>query len=79
MENNFYQGFMMQRTAASTGTLSAVIPTEVTDRFVIENTPGAFLKYAQITDIDHVGTLKLPVAPLVSVTAHTENAAVTEN
>ena len=79
MENTFYQDFMVKRTAASTGTLSAIIPTEVTDKFVVEKAPGAFLKYAQITSIDHVGTLKIPVASLVTVTAHTENNAVTDN
>ena len=79
MENTFYQDFVAQRTAASTGTMTAIIPTEVTDKFVVEKAPGSFLKLAQITNIDHVGTLKMPVAGLVSVTAHTENNAVTDN
>ena len=75
----FYNNFLLTRTASSASGMTAVIPKEIADNYVIEKAPGAFLKHAQVTSIPNAGTINIPVAALQTVSAHTENAAVTDN
>ena len=78
-KEEFYQDFVEKRAAAGTSGMSAVIPDVITDNYVIEKAPGAFLDLAQITHLAHAGTINIPVAALQTVVSHTENTATTDN
>ena len=76
---DFYNEFMEKRAAAGTSGMSALIPDVITDSYVIEKAPGAFLDLAQVTHLAHAGTINIPVAALQTVVSHTENTAIADN
>lgn len=75
----FFADVVEKRAAATTSTMSAVIPQNVIDQYVIETTPGAFFEDASKTAIAHAGNLKLPIASLQNVEKHVENAELATN
>ncbi|MBC9706314.1 MAG: phage major capsid protein [Enterococcus sp.] len=76
-KREFYAQFTEKRAAGDTTSMAAVIPTTVIGQYVIEKAPGAFYEGASKTNIAHSGTLKLPIAALQTISAHTENASIT--
>lgn len=61
----------------TTSTMEDVIPETVMNSYVIENAPGAFYTDASKTQIANSGKLKLPIATLQTINAHTENTDIT--
>lgn len=45
----------------------------------MKKTPGAFYDDARKTNITCAGTIRIPIAALQTVSAHTENASITTN
>lgn len=74
----FYQQFVDARAAGTTTTITKMIPSEVMDKYTIEEAPGAFYEAASKTNIAHAGTLVLPIATLQAITEHTENAQLAD-
>lgn len=75
----FYNKLVEARSAATTSTMTAVIPETILEQYIIEKTPGAFLEDATKTTIAHSGSLVIPIASLQAVEKHTENAQITTN
>ena len=78
-KTTFYNECVEKRAAAGAAGMTAVIPDIITDSYVIEKAPGAFLDLAQVTHLAHAGTINIPVAALQTVASHTENTAIPDN
>lgn len=78
-KKTFYNECVEKRAAAGASGMTAVIPNIITDSYVIEKAPGAFLDLAQVTHLAHAGTINIPVAALQTVASHTENTAIPDN
>ena len=76
-KRDFFKKFVEARAAGNTTSMADVIPESIMSNYAIEKAPGAFFEGASKTNIANSGTLKLPVASLQSISAHTENAAIT--
>ena len=72
----FFENIIETRGAATTGTMTKMIPETVMDNFIREQAPGAFLQAASKTAISHNGTLKLPIATLQPIAEHPENEEI---
>lgn len=75
----FFEKFVTRSgvDGGTTSTMEDVIPETVMNSYVIENAPGAFYTDASKTQIANSGKLKLPIATLQTISAHTENTDIT--
>lgn len=75
-KKQFFNQFVEVRSAAAKSGMSAVIPTEIVNDYVVEHEVGGFYDNGSITTIAHGGDIKIPVATDQTISAHTENNAV---
>lgn len=74
--SEFFAAALEQRSAGSSATMSAVIPKNIVDAYVLEMAPGAFLADCQTTAVERSGDLYIPITSLQDVQKHEENAEI---
>lgn len=77
-KTTFFDQFVESRSASGKSGMTAVIPTEIVSDYVVNREVGGFYKNGSITNIAHAGDLKIPVATAQTISAHTENNAITD-
>ncbi len=77
-KTKFFEQFVESRAAAAKSGMSAVIPTAIVEDYVVQHEVGGFYENGSITNIAHGGDVKIPVASAQTVSAHTENNAITD-
>lgn len=77
-KSKFYDQFVEERAAAGKSGMSAVIPTAIVEDYVVQHEIGGFYSNGSITNIAHDGDVKIPVASAQTISAHTENNAITD-
>lgn len=77
-KRQFYDQFVEVRSAASKSGMSAVIPADIVEEYVVKHEVGGFYDNGSITTIAHSGDIKIPVASAQTISSHTENNAITD-
>lgn len=75
-KTTFFNQFVENRSASGKSGMTAVIPTEIVEDYVVNHEVGGFYDNGSITAIAHGGDVKIPVATAQTISAHTENNAV---
>ena len=77
-KTKFYDQFVESRSAAAKSGMTAVIPADIVEDYVVKHEVGGFYDNGSITTIAHSGDIRIPVASAQTISSHTENNAITD-